>query len=319
MKALIVESPKKVTFSTSYHAQSLSDGEICVKVAASPIQPSDILNVIGDFPGTKFPIVPGRDFSGTVVEPKSSPLHGKAVFGTSGPVLGYTKDGAHAEFIIVREDAVAEVPKGVEVKQACLLLVPWTTAFIALTRAGAKKGESILVLGAGGNVGDAAVQLSRSSLWGLKVLTAGRGDKYDVDMTKRPNLENLKDQTDGKGPDIILDTTGNLQVPLAGLTQLNEDGRLVIISVAGGESTGNIDFKEFYRHQRRIIGCNSVMHSQEETAGYLRLMKGPLESGELKAPSLSKWTQIKLDEAATEVYKELIEGSRKKIVLVNDG
>jgi NADPH2:quinone reductase len=204
----------------------LGENQLLVKVAASPIQPSDLLNTQGNFPFTTFPRVPGRDFSGTVVKPTASPWCGKSVYGTSGSVLGFRCDGAHAEYVAVPDDAVAEVPQGMDLKQASVLGVPWTTAYVALTRAAAKKGETVLVFGAGGAVGGAVVQLAKSSLFGCRVLTAGRGDKYEVDTTKHPDLSVAKDLTGGRGPDVVVDTTGDMGLMKAGLHQLNKGGRL---------------------------------------------------------------------------------------------
>ena len=59
-----------------------------------------------------------------------------------------------------------------------------------------------------------------------QVLTAGRGDKYDVDTTKYPDLKVAKDLTNGRGPDVVVDTTGDLGLMQAGLTQLSKGGRL---------------------------------------------------------------------------------------------
>jgi NADPH2:quinone reductase len=235
MKAIVISlaeegganNARKTTLKFTTHPDpELHDNQLLVKVAASPIQPSDLLNTQGNFPHTTFPRIPGRDFAGVVVQPTSSPWHGKSVCGTSGPILSFTCDGAHAEFIAVPENAVAEVPQGMDLKQASVIGVPWTTACVALTRAGAKKGETILVFGAGGAVGGAVVQLAKSSLFGCRVLTAGRGDKYDVDTTKHPDLKVAKDLTNGSGPDVVVDTTGDLGLMQAGLRQLSKGGRL---------------------------------------------------------------------------------------------
>jgi NADPH:quinone reductase len=200
--------------------------QLLIKIAASPIQPSDLLNTQGNFPHTTFPRIPGRDFAGIVIQPASSPWHGKSVYGTSGADLGFTRDGTHAEFVLVPEDAVAEVPRGLDLKQACVMGVPWTTAFLALMRASAKKGEAVLVCGAGGAVGGAVAQIAKSSLFGCHVLTAGRGDKYDVDTAKYPDLKVVKDLMYGHGPDVVVDTTGDFGLMTAGLATLNIGGRL---------------------------------------------------------------------------------------------
>lgn len=235
MKAIVVSladqgaasQTRKTTLEfTSKPDPELHENELLVKVAASTIQPSDLLNSQGNFPHTTFPRIPGRDFAGIVVEPTSSPWHGKSVYGTSGPDLSFTCDGAHAEFVVVHEDAVAEVPQGMDLKQAGVIGVPWSTAYTALTRAGARKGEAVLVLGAGGAVGGAVVQLAKSSLFKCRIFTAGRGDKYDVDTAKYPDLKVAKDLTFGRGPDVIIDTTGDLVLMNAGLGQLSKGGRL---------------------------------------------------------------------------------------------
>jgi NADPH:quinone reductase-like Zn-dependent oxidoreductase len=235
MKAIVISIAEEGTASQarktslkfdSHPDPDLRENQLLVRVAASPIQPSDLLNAQGNFPSTSFPRVPGRDFAGVVVQPTSSQWHGKRVYGTSGPVLGFTCDGAHAEFVAVPDNAVAEVPEGVDLKQASVLGVPWTTAHVALTRASAKGGETVLVFGAGGAVGGAVVQLAKSSLFGCQVLTAGRGDKYEVDTTKHPDLAVTKDLTNGRGPDVVVDTTGDLGLIKAGLHQLSKGGRL---------------------------------------------------------------------------------------------
>lgn len=213
-------------FSSSQPDPELHENDLLVKVVASPIQPSDLLNVQGNFPHTTFPRIPGRDFAGVVVRPTSSPWHGKSVYGTSGPELGFTCDGAHAEFVAVREDAVAEVPQGMDCKQASVMGVPWTTAYVSLSRVHVKNGETVLVIGAGGAVGGAVVQLAKSSLFRCRVFTAGRGDKYDVDTTKHPDLKVINGLASGNGPDVIVDTTGDLKLVAAGLGQLNKGGRL---------------------------------------------------------------------------------------------
>lgn len=124
------------------------------------------------------------------------------------------------------KDAVAEVPEGVDVKQAAVMGTPWSTAFMVLTRAGAKEGETVLVFGAGGAVGSAVVQVARSKCFGCKVLTAGRGEKYDVDTVKDLYLGIAKDLTGGKGPEVVVDTTGDLALMGHGLKQLRKGGRL---------------------------------------------------------------------------------------------
>lgn len=126
-------------FEQNYPQPTPQDGDILVKLACSPIQPSDFLNTRGGFPSTTFPRISGRDFAGTVVS--ESPLQGKRVHGTSGRSLSFTVDGAHAEYVVVLADAVVEIPSALTMKQASVLGTPWSTAWLALTSARAKKGR----------------------------------------------------------------------------------------------------------------------------------------------------------------------------------
>jgi hypothetical protein len=84
----------------------------------------------------------------------------------------------------------------------------------------------------------------------------------------------------------------------------------------GPDSTIDIDLKALYRNEHCIIGCNSVAHSQEVMASWLRVMNPLLESGELKAPDASHYTEVSLGEAAN-VYVDFMTRSQKKYLIVN--
>jgi hypothetical protein len=77
----------------------------------------------------------------------------------------------------------------------------------------------------------------------------------------------------------------------------------------------DINLKALYRNEHCIIGCNSVAHSQEEMATWLRVMNPLRESGELKAPDVSLYAEVSLDEAA-HAYADLMKGSRTKHLIV---
>ncbi|KAJ9654394.1 hypothetical protein H2198_006556 [Neophaeococcomyces mojaviensis] len=321
MKATIATGDKKVSFDASRAKPTIQPGEVLVKVRASPINPSDLLNINGGFPTTKFPVIPGRDYAGEVVEPTSSAWHGKHVYGTSGPDLSITRDGTHAEYVVIPEDALAEAPTNMELSQASMVGTPWTTAWLTLQRAGAKAGDTVLVTGAGGGVGSAVVQLAKSKLWRCRVLTAGRGSKYDVDVTAHPDLSTAKELTDGKGPDVVVDTTGDLNLAAAGLKVLSKHGRLSIITTGASrgstETTVTVDFKDLYRLEHSIVGCNSFEHSMQEMASFLTKLKEGFESGELPAPDVSRFENIGI-EGVADAYRDMGSGSKKHYLVVLD-
>jgi NADPH:quinone reductase len=216
----------KVVLDSAYPLPKPTEGQLLVRVLATTIDASDVLNVKGDFPMTTFPRIPGRNFAGIVTEPQDHPLYNKHVYGTSGSQFSFTRDGAHAQYLAVPEQGVAEVPANVDLVAATAMGTPWTTAYLSLQRARPQPGETVLILGAAGAVGQAAVQLAKSSLFQCKVLTAGRGGKYDVDSSQDATLSAAKELTGGRGVDIVIDTTGDSKLVEAALGQLGRGGRI---------------------------------------------------------------------------------------------
>ena len=283
-------------------------GQVLIQVKASPIQPSDILNSKGSFPHTTFPRIPGRDFAGTVVEGPSR-LLGKEVFGTSGKWFSFTEDGAHAEYCLIPEEAVVEKPKNLSFAQAAAAGTPFSTAAIALRRAGAKAGETVLVLGATGQVGSAVTNLARS--WGCRVLGVARGNAADVDSAGDPSLSKAKALTDGKGPDVAVDTVGNAQLAQAAIEVLGVRGRYSFISAPrGGDSKVPVDFLSVYRREVSLIGNNSADHVQEEMARELEAMREGFESGALVPMKESAMAFVSLEEAV-DAYAD---GKKKYVI-----
>ena len=145
-------------------------GEVLVQIKAAGLNPSDVKNVLGRFPYTTLPRIPGRDFAGVVVEGPQA-LLGQEVWGT-GRDLGFFADGSHAEFVKVSAKGVAHKPSHLSFAQAASLGVPYTTAWDALERSGVGKGTRLLVIGANGAVGSAALALAK--IRGAQVLAAVR-------------------------------------------------------------------------------------------------------------------------------------------------
>ena len=131
------------------------DGEALVKVKAAAINPSDVKNVAGRFSGTTLPRTPGRDFSGVVI---AGTKYENAEVWSSGPGLGVIRDGAQAEYVILPEEALSLKPSTLSLAQAAAIGVPFLTAWFALVRAAQlEPGETILIIGVSGAVGQAAM------------------------------------------------------------------------------------------------------------------------------------------------------------------
>jgi NADPH:quinone reductase len=236
---------------------------------------------------------------------------GKNVFGTSGSSFSFTTDGAQAEYAVLPEGGVAQMPEHLSFVQAASLGTPWTTATALLQRAQAQQGETVMILGATGSVGSASAQIAK--LKGLKVLGVGRHGT-EINSVNDPELKSAKDLTGGKGPDIALDTVGDFALTKAAFDVLANNGRLATITAPRGGSTElPIDILSLYRRQISIIGCNTVMASQEAMAEMLKELAPAFDSDQLQAAD-EKGTNVLGIDQALDAYN----GKAKKAVIVFD-
>ena len=133
-------------------------GEALVQVKAAAINPSDIGDVAGRFKRTTLPRTPGRDFAGIVVKGKHP--EGAEVWGSS-PDLGIVRDGSHAEYVVVPAETLSLKPKSLSMAQAAAIGIPYITAWASVVNAAQiQPGETILIVGAAGAVGQAATQIA---------------------------------------------------------------------------------------------------------------------------------------------------------------
>ncbi|KAK0650535.1 Zinc-type alcohol dehydrogenase-like protein [Lasiodiplodia hormozganensis] len=337
MKALVLTrkdeaSTPTLTLVRNHPVPTPPPGYLLIRVLASAIHPSDILNAQGNFPYTSYPRIPGRDFAGTVValgpplEPDNSSsttpssdhdgngnsLLGATVFGTSGNTHAFTADGFHAEYAVVPAAGVARVPAGINSAAAATLGVPWTTAGMALERARVRAGETVLVLGANGAVGRAAVSLARA-MGCSKVMRGVRGAGGDVDTAGDALLGRVGEITGGKGVDVVVDAVGSEALTGAAVKRLGKDGRLVFVA---GKGELRIDMREFYRMGKSVVGCNSLNETVESMGGRLRSMVASgsfdLLNGE---SSESGWEKTSL-EGAVEAYSKAAADKKRKFVIM---
>lgn len=293
-------------------------GEVLVCVAAAGLNTSDVSNVLGKHPYTTLPRTPGRDFSGVVVEGPAD-LAGRAVWGT-GKEFGFTRDGSHAEFITAPANGVALKPDSLSFSQAAACGVPLTTAWSALERSGVGPGCRLLVIGAAGGVGSAAVTLAR---WlGAEVTGAAR-KKEHVSALEAQGLRTVllrqgetiatsaKAQL-GKGFDVVFDTSGARLAEAVSLLELY--GRVAII-VAHGDGSVNVPVRDLYRRAGSIVGVNSLLFSAVECAKILSRVQPAFDAGELTPPAGVEERPLA---HAVETYGELNRGARCKFVFVAD-
>lgn len=215
-------------------------GKVRVRVEAAAVNFPDVLFIANQYQITvPPPFVPGSEFAGTVSEV------GDDVAGVSigDRVFGSTMVGAFAEEVVVSASSLTRIPDGVEARHAAAFGVAHRTAYHVLrSTAALKAGEELVVLGAGGGVGLAAVQLG--SLLGATITAvASSSEKLEVARSngasrlinhKQTDLRQaLKDALPG-GSDVVIDPVGgSLSEPA--LRSLHWAGRFVTVGYAAGE------------------------------------------------------------------------------------
>ncbi len=291
-------------------------GEVLVQIKAAGLNPSDVKNVLGRFPYTTLPRIPGRDFAGIVVEGPSA-LMGQAVWGT-GRDLGFFADGSHAEYLTVSAKGVALKPAHLSFAQAASLGVPYTTAWDALERSGVGQGTRLLVIGANGAVGSAALALAK--IRGAQVLAAvRRADQADVlraqgvDAMVLGEPQELGAQVNAVfkgGADVIFDTTGFwLPAAVAGLAPF---GRIAIIA-APVDGHVQLPALALYRKGGSVVGINSLLYDCEQCAVMLEQFGRFFDDGSLPLPTGLR--EVALAEGL-QCYEEVNQGSADKIIFL---
>src|SRR5262249_10585840 len=133
---------------------ALKADEALIEVHSAGINPSDLGNVLGRFPQTRLPRTPGRDFAGVVVAGGAEQLGtGSEVWG-SGAEFGFLRDGSHAQYLVVPQAALALKPAALSMLQAGVIGVPFVTAWLTVRAADLSAGDTLLVNGVRGAVGN---------------------------------------------------------------------------------------------------------------------------------------------------------------------
>ncbi len=286
--------PDDVVKVVDVESASLGLGEVRVKVEAAGINPSDIGNIRGLFPDTRLPRVVGRDFAGQIVEGPAQ-LIGQQVWGSGGDI-GFTRDGAHAEFIVVPAAAATRRPANLSAEQAAAVGVPFSTAYVSLENARLVPGEWVLVSGAAGAVGSAALELVKA-LGGLAIALVR--DKTQIPMldmsrveavaTSEPDniAEVVKTATGGHGVNIALNGVGaSVFQPI--LASLAEGGRMAVYSVTLGGREVKVDLFPLYRKRLELIGINSIPLDAVRAAAILTQLVPLFESGKISPPRVAE-------------------------------
>jgi len=253
---------------------------------------SDVKQSKGAFPYVKTPITTGRDFAGTILEGPQE-LLGKRVWGSGGGDFGYRRDGTFSEYITMNRKDLNFLPDGIAFTQAAASLTPFITAYGPLKELFHPDRKTLLVTGANGIVGSAAVQIGK---WkGLKTIAVVRRDieglkeSLNADhLINTSTISSLKEEimnlTEGKGVDVIYDTIGSPMFKDA-LSLLAERGVLIEISSPLDKREVSLDLIDFYRRQLTLKGYNSISLNVDQASEIVRELTPGFASGALKMPN----------------------------------
>jgi NADPH:quinone reductase-like Zn-dependent oxidoreductase len=293
------------------------DEDALVEIAAAGVNPSDVKAAMGMMPYAVFPRTPGRDFAGRVIEGPRE-LIGVEVFGSSGD-LGIRRDGTHASHLVVEAKALVAKPQNMSLQEAAGIGVPFVTAAEGFSRAGfPQSGETVLIMGVNGKVGQAAAQIAT---WrGARVIGAVRkAEAYEghssgpvdiIDSSSRDVADGVRGMTNGHGADIVFNTVGDPYFQAAHKS-LAKKGRQILIAAIKPVVEFNIF--EFYRGRHTYVGIDTLALSSTETGDVLRNLLPGFESGALKPFAIETSSVYPLAKAG-EAYRAVMDSARNRVL-----
>ena len=291
--------------------------DVIIKVCAAAVNPSDVKAAIGMMPYAVFPRIPGRDYAGLVVAGPAD-LVGKEVFGSSGD-LGIRRDGTHATHLVVEKDALVIKPDTITIHEAAGIGVPFVTAIEGFRRAGMPKpGETVLIMGVNGKVGQAAAQIAA---WqGARVIGVVRkSEPYAgfssapieiIDKSAGDVATQLRDMTGGKVADIVFNTVGDPYFEDAHKS-LAILGRQILIAAI--DKIVQFNIFEFYRGRHTYVGIDTLALNSVATGEVLSALVPGFAAGKLKPFAIKPHAIYALKDAG-KAYAAVMGSARDRIV-----
>ncbi len=291
--------------------------QVVVRIYAAGVNPVDTYIRSGQYPlKPDLPYTPGMDASGVIEST------GEKVTRVSAGERVYVAgsfSGTYAEKALCMESQVHRLPAHVSFSQGAGVGVPYSTAYYALFfRAHALAGETVLVHGASGGVGIAAVQMARNA--GMTVIGTGgteqgralaaeQGAHYVVDHRAPDHMEQIHRITGGRGVDVILEMLANVNLG-KDLGALAFGGRVVII---GSRGTVEIDPRYAMRSNATVLGMVIMNAHERQLLSIHAALAAGLENNTLR-PVVAK--EFPLSDAATAHHEIMETSARGKIVLL---
>ncbi len=290
-------------------------GQCLVRVRACGVNPVDAYMRGGRYPVLPpLPYTPGQDGAGVIEESRSEKFRiGDRVY-FAGSV-----SGGYAEWSLCEAARVFPLPANVGFKEGAAVGVPFATAYRALFhRARALPGETVLIHGATGGVGSAAVQLARAA--GMRVLGTGsteEGRKLAIedgahavfDHSDNAYAGKILEATGGRGLDVILELLANVNLG-RDLTLLAKHGR---VSVVGSRGRVEIDPRDMMGRDAAVTGMSLFNATDDDLVEIHSALRAGLENKSLR-PRIAR--EFPLAEAANAHAAVMESGALGKIILL---
>ena len=216
-------------------------GQIAINIEAAGVNFPDVLIVQNKYQfKPTLPFIPGSELAGII----SAVGEGVTHYKVGDKVIAFAGQGAFAQQIVVPAQTAMPVPLGMDFDTAAAITLTYGTSHHAIVdRAQLKAGETMLVLGAAGGVGIAAIEIGKAL--GAHVIAAASSDEklavckdHGADVLINYSTEDLREAikaaTDGRGPDVIYDPVGGIYAEPA-FRSIAWRGRYLVVGFANGE------------------------------------------------------------------------------------
>ncbi|MFY4695983.1 quinone oxidoreductase family protein [Burkholderia glumae] len=294
------------------------DGQLLIDVHAAGVNPSDVKAALGNMPHAVWPRTPGRDWAG-VVRLGPPDWIGAQVWGSGGE-LGIRRDGSHAQQLLLAIEQVRRKPAALTLDEAAGVGVPFITAHEGLRRAGMPQaGEVVLVFGANGKVGQAAIQLA--SARAAQVIgverTAGSyrghasGAVSMIDASAGDVAEAVRALTGGRTADLVYNTVGSPYFAAANAAMATGARQIFISTI---ERSVPFDIFAFYRGQHTYVGVDSLALDGAACARILDELAPAFEAGTLRPFPIAADHVYPLARAR-DAYRAVLGGTRERVLV----
>jgi NADPH2:quinone reductase len=296
-------------------------GQVVVDVKAAGVNFPDVLTVQGKYQvRPELPFTPGNEFAGIV----RAVGDGVTAYKTGDRVIGFTRTGAFAEQALAPSEMLMPMPPGMDFDVAAAITLTYGTSHHAIVDRGAlQSGETMLVLGAAGGVGLAAIEIGKAL--GARVIAAAsspeklavcqaHGADVLIDYTKEDLREALKAATGGKGPDVIYDPVGGVYSEPA-LRSIAWRGRHLVVGFANGEIP-RLPWNLMLLKGASVVGVfwgDFVRREPQANLAAMHQMLGWMEEGKLRPLVSRRYALLDTAQALNDMGARKVTG---KVVII---